>query len=101
MTGAVDAVSDGTRLARAANGTPYLSRITGSGCMTGSLMGAAAAVAEDPFYAALWALTCMNVSAEEAERICRGPGTFRACLMDALGRHDGSLLADRFRGSLE
>ena len=101
VTGAVDAVSDGTRLARAANGTPYLSRITGSGCMTGSLMGAAAAVAEDPFYAALWALTCMNVSAEEAERICRGPGTLRACLMDALGRHYGSLLADRFRGSLE
>ncbi|MCH3950336.1 MAG: hydroxyethylthiazole kinase [Acidaminococcus sp.] len=98
VTGAADAISDGRRVVLARNGTPYLSRITGAGCMTGSLMGAAAAVTEDAMHAALWALTCMNVGAEKAETLCHGPGTFRAYLMDELSRHDGKDLAERFRG---
>ena len=66
--------------------------------MTGTLMGAAAAVCQDGIMAALWAITCMNTAAEEAEKDCPGPGTFRVRLMDALSHHDGTTLAARFKG---
>src|SRR5512146_960606 len=34
ITGAVDVVSDGTRLARISNGHPIMGRVTGTGCMS-------------------------------------------------------------------
>ena len=46
-----------------------LGRITGAGCMTGTLMAAALGVyPESPLYAALWGLTVMNTGAELAEK---------------------------------
>jgi hydroxyethylthiazole kinase len=98
VTGAVDAVSDGKRVYLGKNGTPYLSRITGAGCMTGTLIGSAAAVCPDFVMASLWGLTCLNSGAEVAEKDCPGPGTFRARLMDAISHHNGTVLAERFRG---
>ena len=34
ITGAVDTITDGKRVARISNGHPYLSKVTGTGCMT-------------------------------------------------------------------
>lgn len=39
ITGAVDTITDGKRVARISNGHPYLSKVTGTGCMTTGLVG--------------------------------------------------------------
>ena len=98
ITGPVDALSDGKRILYARNGSALLSRITGAGCMTGTVMGAGIAVAESPLAGALWGLTVMNVAAEAAQVNCPGPGTFRARLMDALYQENGLTLQQKFRG---
>lgn len=99
VTGATDAVSDGIVTYLAHNGTAYLGRITGAGCMTGTLMAAALGVyPESPLYAALWGLTVMNTGAELAEKDVPGPGTFRAHLMDAISQHEGHRLYNLFKG---
>lgn len=83
-TGAADIISDGTRSCAVHSGHPLLACITGSGCMVGAMMAAAAAVAEDPIDAALTALLIMGAAAEEACALApdAGPGTFRALLFD-------------------
>lgn len=49
ITGAVDVITDGGRVARIHNGHRLLSRVTGTGCMTTALVGACTGVAEDAF----------------------------------------------------
>ena len=52
VTGPVDHVSDGERVAAVANGHPLLAAITGTGCMSSAITGCFLAVAE-PFEAAV------------------------------------------------
>ncbi len=83
-TGAVDVLSDGTRVIWIENGDPLLSRITGSGCMATAVIAAFAAVEPDALAAAASGLLCFEIAAEQAAGAAHGPGTFRAALLDAL-----------------
>lgn len=98
ITGPTDALSDGKRSLLARNGSFYQQKITGAGCMTGSLMAAGIAVADTPLEGALWGLTLMNVAAEKAEKACQGPGSFRMALLDAIYQTDGQELLEKFQG---
>jgi hydroxyethylthiazole kinase len=98
-TGRVDVVSDGKRLARISNGVEMLTRITGAGCMTGALCGAAAAVA-DPgagglFAAAVAAIAVMGMAGEMAFEKARLPGSFRVALIDSVYEITGDTLRQR------
>ncbi|KAK8853182.1 hydroxyethylthiazole kinase [Kwoniella newhampshirensis] len=105
LTGESDYISDGSVVLKASNGHSYLGSITGSGCMTGTLIGCFAAAARldylskkeayedlsqlvqgDMLLAALSGILVYNVAAEvAAERPdVKGPGTFRAALIDEL-----------------
>ncbi|WWD19599.1 hydroxyethylthiazole kinase [Kwoniella shandongensis] len=105
LTGEQDYISDGSVVLKTSNGHHYLGSITGSGCMTGSLIGCFAAAARldylsknkafenlsqlvqgDMLLAALAGVVVFNVAAEvAAERPdVKGPGTFRAALIDEL-----------------
>ena len=78
VTGPVDHVSDGERIAAIANGHPLLATITGTGCMSTALTGRfLAARATAPF--------------EGAD----GPGTFHARLYDALAALEPATLGAR------
>ena len=73
----------------AVSGCATMSRITGSGCMLTSMIGAfAGAAAEDPFTATCAAMAAMGIAGEIAEkkRIKNGTGnaTFRTDLIDAV-----------------
>lgn len=89
-TGPIDIVSDGRRVARIANGDPWLSRVTGTGCSLSALVGAFVAVTEpelrreQALEAVVAALVTFEVAAENARALSEGPGTFHAHLMDAL-----------------
>jgi hydroxyethylthiazole kinase len=100
VSGAVDYVSDGTRVAEVRNGHPLMGRITGSGCMATATVGAFLAVEPDPFLAATEAMIAFGIAGELAAERSAGPGTFRVQLMDAVAALDGATIRGRARVSV-
>lgn len=89
VSGAIDVISDGTQTMLLQNGCQTMARITGSGCMLTTLIGAfCGAVSEEPFQAACAAMAAMGICGELAERrrLENGTGnaTFRTDLIDAV-----------------
>ena len=97
VTGAVDHVSDGERVAAVGNGDPMLASITGTGCMSSAVTGCFLAVAESAYDAAVEALVAFGVAGEDAAREARGPGSFHVNLYDALAALDPLTLDGRAR----
>lgn len=76
LTGKQDVVTDGKRIAKINNGTPILGKVTGTGCMTASLIGSACAVESDYFLGATIGVSIMGISGEIAEfRLTEGQGS--------------------------
>ncbi|GAB3700700.1 hydroxyethylthiazole kinase [Mariniluteicoccus flavus] len=82
-SGAVDHLVDATTVVRLANGTPMLTRVTGTGCLLGALTAALVAATEARI-AAVAATALLTVAAESALERSSGPGSFRVALLDAL-----------------
>jgi len=83
VTGKVDYVSDGKKLFSVMNGHEMLERVTGTGCIVTSLIGAFSAV-DSPVYASLSALTIFGISAELSFEEAPFPGSFHVKLYDWL-----------------
>lgn len=100
VSGAMDIVTDGSQSAVVHNGCATMSRITGSGCMLTSLIGAFSSVADNNAYFAttMSAITAMGVCGELADtrRLQNGTGnaTFRTDLIDAMF----NLTEEKFNG---
>lgn len=84
VTGDPDLVMSGERQLGLANGTALLSRVTATGCAVGAVMGAFAAVLDDPLIAAGTALSVFNIAAEQAATVAQGPGSLMPALLDRL-----------------
>ena len=85
VTGATDVVSDGRRIAFVSNGSPMLSRVTGTGCMASATIAAFAGAQGDAFRAATGALAAFGLAGEiAAEEAGDRPGSFHVALYDAL-----------------
>ncbi|MGQ9584306.1 MAG: hydroxyethylthiazole kinase [Anaerolineae bacterium] len=84
ITGPVDVVASGEEALGVENGHPWLTAITGSGCMATTMVAAFAAVEPDPLLATAAGLACYGIAAEEAAALAQGPGSFKVALMDAL-----------------
>ena len=84
VTGPVDAVADGVRRVRVANGHAMMGTVTGTGCMATSVVAACAAVEKDPVIAAAAALAAYGLAGQIAAEKAHGPGTFQVHLYDAL-----------------
>ena len=97
VTGPVDHVSDGDRVAAVANGHELLASITGTGCMSTAMTGCFLAANEDPFAAAVEALVAFGVAGEDAAAGADGPGSFHVRLYDALAALDPATLTSRAR----
>lgn len=102
ISGALDIVSDGRRSVILRNGCPTMARITGSGCMLTSLIGAfCGAWAGEPFDAVVSAVAAMGVCGELAEerRLRNGTGnaSFRTDLIDAMFNLTQAQLKERIR----
>lgn len=83
LSGAVDVITDGERVAKVAAGHQLLTRVTGTGCSLGGLVAACCGVGE-PFEAAVTATAWLGVAGERAAGSAAGPGTFAVHLLDAL-----------------
>ena len=97
VSGPVDLVTDGDRVARVANGDPLLTRVTGGGCALGALLAAFAAVDEDRFATTVAGVTVYTVAAEVAAARSSGPGSFAVTFLDALASVDRGDVAARAR----
>lgn len=88
ISGKIDVLSNGKETCILRNGCATMARITGSGCMLTSLIGAFCGAYEDTFVAACAAMATMGISGEIAEekRLRNGTGnvTFRNDLIDAV-----------------
>lgn len=85
ITGAVDIVTDGKMIYTVENGHKIMSKITGTGCMCSSLIGAYLGTNEDNLLAALSGVVSMGISGELAYESLKeggGTGTFKVKLMD-------------------
>jgi hydroxyethylthiazole kinase len=84
VTGPIDLVTDGARVARIANGHALMPRVTALGCALTGVVGAFAAIERDAFAATAAALTVYAVAGEMAGEVARGPGSFAVAFLDAL-----------------
>lgn len=102
VSGKLDIVSDGKKTAVFRNGCDTMARITGSGCMLTSLIGAfCGAMPQDRFSAVCTAAAVMGICGELADirRLKNGTGnsTFRNDLIDAVFNLTEKQLTERVR----
>ena len=103
-TGETDYISDGRDVCRIENGDALLSRITGAGCMTTSLVAACCGAMGSSLAAAAAGVMFMGVAGEKARIAMQegeGPGSFRMRLMDAVGNLRDRDVLTRGRCSFE
>lgn len=87
ITGAVDYISDGSKIISLKNGNEMLTKVTGTGCMSTSLIGSFCGVTKDYLTAAAAGIMVMGIAGEIAfERLNKseGSGSYRIKLMDAI-----------------
>jgi len=102
-TGPSDFISDGRTVCRIDNGDPMMSRVTGTGCMTSSLVASCCAAMGASLVAVSAGVMAMGVAGEMA---CtkllpgEGTGTFRVRLIDAVSNLNGEDILRRGRCSI-
>ncbi|WP_139024188.1 hydroxyethylthiazole kinase [Desulfosporosinus sp. OT] len=87
ITGKTDVVSDGRQVCLLDNGHQILADVTGTGCMTSSLVGTFCGATSDYFTAAVAGIISMGLAGENAQASLHhgeGIGTFRARLLDSI-----------------
>ena len=83
-TGEADRIALSGKATVVSNGHPFMAKVTGTGCLSGAVIAAFVAVADDPYIAAAAAMLVMGVSAEIAARDAIGPASFGVALLDVL-----------------
>jgi hydroxyethylthiazole kinase len=95
LSGEIDWVSDGERLAAIANGDGLMAKVTAMGCAASALVGAYLGVEAYAWQATAAALTMIGVAGELAAARAQGPGSFAVAIIDTLHNLDGPTLIAR------
>ncbi|QZY55938.1 hydroxyethylthiazole kinase [Crassaminicella profunda] len=99
ITGTIDIISDGQKTCFLRNGHPMMAKITGTGCMSGSVIATyCAANKENYLEATITAIAAMGICGEMAyERVVsrnEGSSSFRSYLIDAMSLMDRNTLKE-------
>lgn len=100
ISGENDFICDGQQQALIENGDIWLTKISGTGCMTTSLIASFAGVTDDYFHAALAGMSSMSVAGENAKKTLvetDGIGTYRVKLMDEIFKMNGQIWEEHVR----
>ncbi len=92
VTGPVDFVTDGERLARVANGDALMPRVTALGCALTGVAAAFLGAGCEPFEGTVAALAYYGLAGEMAAAEAAGPGSFAVRFLDALAAIDAEAL---------
>lgn len=100
ITGAIDIIANAKTAYVVRNGHPMMSRITGSGCMLTSVLGAYSAANTQELTGACAAAVCAigicgELAYEKVSRMGEGTGSFRTYLMDYMSILDGTMLEQK------
>ena len=95
ITGKRDVISNGKDLYYVDNGDAWLSTITGTGCMSTTMVGAFCAVEKDFALAAAAALGVFGLAGEIAAKGVKGPASFKVALLDAIYNMTPKQIASR------
>ena len=85
ITGKIDLVSDGNVCYALHNGDSALTNVTGTGCMSTSLIGSFIGASKKALASSVAGILSMSVAGEMAEKN-KGMGTFRTSLIDAISQ---------------
>ncbi|NLK25530.1 MAG: hydroxyethylthiazole kinase [Euryarchaeota archaeon] len=82
MSGPSDIITNGTHTLLVENGNDLMGKISGTGCMAASILGAFATVSDDLTLSSAAALSAFGIAGERAaKRVC-GPASFKVALLD-------------------
>ncbi|WP_160676318.1 hydroxyethylthiazole kinase [Clostridium sp. C8-1-8] len=99
ITGAVDIITDGSKVYTAHNGHKIMAKITGTGCMCTSLIGSYLGSVDDKLVAALAGITSMSIAGEVAydnlDKTKEGTGTLKSKIIDAVYNLDDKTIIER------
>ena len=84
ISGATDYITNGTDVYTVEGGSPIMTAVTGIGCTSTAIVGAFAAVVEDPMIAATAAMAVMSLAGERAAEYSRGNGSMQVNFLDEL-----------------
>ena len=98
VSGAEDYITDGTDILTVSNGSPLMSRVSGTGCSVSALCAAFASVEPDFLCAAWCAMALMGVAGERASQRSVGLGSFQTALLDELSIYDPAQYAGYISG---
>ena len=87
-SGITDLVSDGEKVYKIFNGTAKLKKITGTGCMSSSLIASFLPCTDKPIEAAFMGTLSMSLSGELADITKPAVGTFKTYLFDNIDTLD-------------
>lgn len=99
ITGETDYISYNDKIVCLKNGHRMLSSVTGTGCMTTSLIGAFCGANSDYFISAIAGTASMGIAGEisYAENSGKGTGSFHIGIIDAVSRLNGNILSKRVK----
>ncbi|MGO4887639.1 hydroxyethylthiazole kinase [Anaerobacillus sp. MEB173] len=86
LTGQADVITNGEKLFVVHNGHPMLTKVTGTGCLLTSVVGAFAAISDDLLTSSVAALVYYGIAAELAAKKVddKGPGSFQIEFLNQL-----------------
>lgn len=94
VSGKVDVVSNGKEIVQIENGDTWLTKVTGTGCMTTSLIASFAGTTDDYFSASIGGMSAMSLAGERAKKDLSegaGIGQFKVKLMDEISHLDENI----------
>lgn len=99
ITGVMDVVTDGKRVAKISNGVSLMRKVTGTGCMLSAVVGAYIGANPDAFCATVSAVILMGIAGEIAYEKCAnlGTGSFHIAIIDAISKIDDNIIAEKSR----
>lgn len=83
-TGKIDIIVNMKSKIKVLNGDSMLTKVTGTGCMTGAMAACFIAHSNDSFISSLTAMTIMGTAGKRAADISKGPGSFHINLIDEI-----------------
>ena len=89
ITGVIDYISDGERVVSVENGNKMLTMVTGTGCMTTSLIGAYLGSGNNDMLSAVSGVISMGIAGETAFENLKeneGSGSYRMRIIDGISR---------------
>lgn len=99
ITGETDIISDGTKSVKIYNGKSEMQKITGTGCMISSMIGAYAAVSDNYFTDTVAGILMMSLAGDIAYEtyLKNGSGSYLVKIIDTLGKIDETTIMNNAR----